>query len=283
MIDRAGLAEFLRRRRSALQPEDVGLPRGQRRRTQGLRREEVAALCHMSTDYYTRLERERGPHPSPQMIAAIAQGLHLSLDERDHLFRLAGHHAPPRGATGDHITPGLLRVLDRLSDTAAEIVTELGESLRQTPLAVALTGDATKFTGPERSIIYRWFTDPASREIHPVDDHAFLSAMYASGLRASLALRGPDFRAAWYADMLLARSEEFRGLWEDHAVGIRPEEAKRFLHPQVGLLELTCQYLVDPQQSHLLLVYTAQPGSESYEKLQLLAVVGNIAIDNQFG
>src|ERR1044071_759118 len=96
MIDRAGLAEFLRRRRGSRQPEDVGLPRGQRRRTAGLRREEVATLCHISTDYYSRLERERGPHPSEQMIASIAQGLHLSLDERDHLFRLAGH--PPPGA-----------------------------------------------------------------------------------------------------------------------------------------------------------------------------------------
>ena len=79
MIDRTGLAEFLRRRRELLQPEDVGMPRGQRRRTSGLRREEVAVLCNMSTDYYSRLERERGPHPSEQMIASIAQGLHLSL------------------------------------------------------------------------------------------------------------------------------------------------------------------------------------------------------------
>src|SRR5689334_13835441 len=95
-IDRAGLAAFLRGRRTALQPEDVGLPRGLRRRTDGLRREEVAALCHMSADYYTRLEQERGPQPSEQMIASIAQGLHLSPLERDHLFRLAGHEPPTR-------------------------------------------------------------------------------------------------------------------------------------------------------------------------------------------
>ena len=75
MIDRAGLATFLRRRRESLQPEDVGLSRGPRRRTAGLRREEVAALCHMSTDYYARLERGTGPQPSEQMIASIAQGL----------------------------------------------------------------------------------------------------------------------------------------------------------------------------------------------------------------
>jgi transcriptional regulator with XRE-family HTH domain len=96
VIDRAGLAAFLRRRRESLQPEDVGLSRGPRRRTDGLRREEVAALCHMSTDYYARLERGTGPRPSEQMIASIAQGLRVSLDERDHVFRLAGHNPPPR-------------------------------------------------------------------------------------------------------------------------------------------------------------------------------------------
>ena len=103
VIDREGLADFLRRRREALQPEDVGLPRGQRRRTSGLRREEVAALCHMSTDYYSRLEQERGPQPSEQMIASIAQGLHLSRAERDHLFRLAGHQ-PPAAERGQATT-----------------------------------------------------------------------------------------------------------------------------------------------------------------------------------
>src|ERR1043165_1051503 len=122
MIDRAALAEFLVGRRGALQPEDVGLPRGQRRRTQGLRREEVAALSHMSTDYYSRLEQERGPQPSEQMIASIAQGLHLTLDERDHLFRLAGHQPPVRRSSSDHISPGMLRIFDRLTDTPAEIV-----------------------------------------------------------------------------------------------------------------------------------------------------------------
>src|SRR6476661_6739339 len=183
-IDRAGLAEFLRRRRESLQPEDVGLPRGPRRRTDGLRREEVALLSHMSTDYYARLERERGPQPSDQMLASIAQGLHLSLDERDHLFRLAGQHPPLRGATSDHVSPGLLRILDRLDDTPAEVVTELGETLRQSPLGVALTGDTTRYTGPARSIGYRWFTDPATRALYHPDDHALHSRVFASGLRA---------------------------------------------------------------------------------------------------
>jgi transcriptional regulator with XRE-family HTH domain len=274
VIDRAGLAEFLRRRRESLQPEDVGLPRGQRRRTSGLRREEVASLCHMSTDYYARLERERGPQPSEQMIASIAQGLHLSLDERDHLFRLAGHNPPARGAISEHISPGLLRILDRLADTPAEIVTELGETLRQSPLGVALTGDTTRYTGPARSIGYRWFTDPSTRELYEPQDHAFLSRMFASGLRGIVTLRGPGSRAAHFADLLLDQSEEFRNLWNEHEIGIRPHAVKRLVHPEVGALELNCQTLLDPEQAHLLMVYTAVPGSESYDKLQLLSVIG---------
>ena len=273
-IDRAGLADFLRRRRESLQPEDVGLPRGPRRRTAGLRREEVAALCHMSTDYYARLERERGPQPSEQMVASIAMGLHLSLDERDHLFRLVGHQPPPRGASSEHVSPGLLRIIDRLGDTPAEVVTELGETLRQTPPAVALLGDASRFSGPARSRGYRWFTDPSSRDVYVAEDHAFLSRMYASGLRAIATMRGPGSRAAHLADLLLGQSEEFRTLWEAHEIGVHPGEVKRYQHPEVGRLELNCQTLVDPDQAHRLMVYTAPPGTDSHEKLEVLAVIG---------
>lgn len=274
MIDRAGLAEFLRLRRESLQPSDVGLPPGLRRRAPGLRREEVAALSNMSADYYTRLEQQRGPQPSEQMVAAIAQGLHLSVTERDHLFHLAGHAAPPRGALSEHVSPGLLRILDRLDDTPAEIVTELGETLRQTRLGIALTGDTASLRGPARSLGYRWFTDPATRARYAREDHAFLSRMFASGLRELVGRRGPGSRAQRIADLLLEESPEFRKVWALHEVGIRPNETKRFVHPELGAMELTCQTLVDPEQGHLLLVYTAIPGTESYEKLQLLSVLG---------
>jgi transcriptional regulator with XRE-family HTH domain len=274
MIDRDGLATFLRRRRESLQPEDVGLPRGHRRRTSGLRREEVAALCHMSTDYYARLERGTGPQPSEQMLASIAQGLHLSLGERDHVFRLAGHSPPPRGAASDHVSPGLLRILDRLEDTPAEIVTELGETLRQTRLGVALLGDASTRTGPDRSLGYRWFTHPALRDAYPADEQEILSRVYAAGLREIVTLRGPGSRAARLAERLIAEDQHFRSLWNEHEAALRPPEIKRFRHPEVGVLELECQTLLDPEQSHRLLVYTAIPGTESAEKLQLLAVIG---------
>jgi hypothetical protein len=228
----------------------------------------------MSTDYYARLERERGPRPSEQMVASISQGLRLSLDERDHLFRLAGHNPPTRGGEIDYVSPGMLRILDRLYDTPAEIVTELGETLRQTALGVALTGDTTSYSGPARSIGYRWFTDPAARQLYAPEDHSFLSRMYASGLRQIFTLRGPGSRAAHLVDLLLVQSDEFRAIWNDHEIGITPGEAKHFVHPELGAMDLNCQRLVDPAQGHSLLVYTAVPGSESYEKLQLLSVIG---------
>ncbi|MDQ1135989.1 transcriptional regulator with XRE-family HTH domain [Microbacterium sp. SORGH_AS 1204] len=274
MSDLTGLGDFLQRRREALQPEDVGLARGVRRRTAGLRREEVALLSHMSTDYYARLERGTGPTPSEQMLVSLAQGLHLSLAERDHVFRLAGHQPPARHSATEHISPGMLRILDRLDDTPAEIVTELGETLRQSRLGVALLGDAALRTGWSRSVGYRWFTDPASRAAYPPDEAAKLSRVYAAGLRELVAARGPHSRAAELAEGLRARSAEFATLWDAHEVGARPPEIKRFLHSEVGRLDLSCQTLLDPENSHRLLVYTAQPGSESAEKLRLLSVLG---------
>jgi hypothetical protein len=141
-------------------------------------------------------------------------------------------------------------------------------------MGVALTGDHTRHTGSARSIGYRWFTDPASRALYAPEEHPFLTRMWASGLREIATLRGPGSRAARLVDELLERSEEFRRVWADHEIGIRPHTVKRFVHPELGGLELTCQRLLDPDQSHSLLVYTAVPGSESAEKLRLLSVIG---------
>lgn len=225
----------------------------------------------MSADYYTRLEQQRGPQPSEQMVASIAQGLHLSLAERDHLFRLAGHQPPEGGASSDHISPGMLRIFDRLADTPAEVVTELGETLRQTSPSRALVGDLTSYTGPARSLIYRWFTEPGARRLYPPEDHDFYSRMHASGLRGLVTLRGPASKPARLADLLHQNSPEFGELWRRHEIGIVPRQMKRYLHPSVGPLELNCQLLHDPVQSHVLLVYTAEPGSPSSEGLRLLS------------
>ncbi|NSC20233.1 helix-turn-helix domain-containing protein [Streptomyces albus subsp. chlorinus] len=272
-MDRAQLADFLRTRREALQPEDVGLPRGPRRRTRGLRREEAAALSGMSADYYSRLEQRRGPQPSPPMLAAIARGLHLSLAERDHLFRIAGHQPPPRTGS-DHISPGLMRILGRLDDTPAQVITELAETLWQTPLAAALLGDETRFTGLDRSRIHRWFTDPAARLVHPEEDHPRHSRFFAAELRAAYSRQGKGSRAEALVEHLLASSGDFLRWWSAHEVGAPRVEPKRFLHPDLGVLQLHCQVLLDPDQAQALLVYTATPGSESDEKLRLLPALG---------
>jgi transcriptional regulator with XRE-family HTH domain len=271
-MDRAQLADFLRTRREALQPEDVGLPRGPRRRTGGLRREEVAALSGMSADYYSRIEQQRGPQPSEQMLAAIARGLHLSLDERDHLFRIGGHPAPQRHLRSDHINPGIMRILDRLEDTPAQVMNHLGETLKQTRPAIALMGDDSQWTGPARSMVYRWFTEPLARLIYPIEDHPTHGRIFTAQFRQAYTRGLP--RAAELLETLLAVSPEFADVWAEHQVTAAYKDKKRISHAELGLIDLHCQTLLDPDQSQTLLVFTAVPGTESYEKLQLLSAVG---------
>jgi transcriptional regulator with XRE-family HTH domain len=278
VVDREQLADFLRRRRAALQPEDVGLRRGTRRRTAGLRREEVAALCDMSADYYSRLEQARGPQPSEQMLAAIARGLRLTLDERDHLFRLAGHTAPTRALRSEHVSPGLMRVLDRLADTPAQVMTEFGETLAQTPAARALFGDETRFEGFMRSVGYRWFMDASVRDVYPAADHSLHSRAFTAEIRTAYAKFGARSRAGAMVDALLTGSPEFAELWADHEVRSTHAREKRLQHREVGVMDMQCQFLIDPEQGQTLLVLTATPGTESYERLQLLSVIGTQSI-----
>ena len=273
-MDRAALAAFLRHRREALRPGDVGLPAGARRRARGLRREEVAALAVMSVDYYTRLEQQRGPQPSEQMLAALARALRLTGSERDYLFQTAGHNPPASVAAATHVAPALLRVLDRLSDTPALILSSLGETLVQNRMAEALFGDKSGCTGLARSEIYRWFTDPAERLHYPEDDRDRQSRAQVAGLRAAYSTMGPNSQAGELVRALQKASPEFAGLWERHEVAKRFAEHKILLHPQLGPIEVDCQALFTEDQSQALLVLTAPPGTEGYEKLQLVAALG---------
>jgi transcriptional regulator with XRE-family HTH domain len=268
------LAEFLRTRREALQPEDVGLPRGPRRRTPGLRREEVAALAGMSTDYLNRLEQARGPQPSEQMLTALARALRLDLAERDHLFRLAGHAAPERAGVSTHVSPGMLRILDRLADTPAQVINELGETLAQTEPARVLLGDARELTGMRRSTVYRWFTEPESRDVYARADHEERGRTFAAELRALYARDGDRSRAGAIVAELLRVSPEFAAVWAAHEVAEKHPQTKRFAHPEVGEFTLQCQTLEDTETGHRLLVFTAAPGSEDAAKLELLRVIG---------
>ncbi|MEU9440576.1 helix-turn-helix transcriptional regulator [Streptomyces sp. NPDC048304] len=273
-MNRSELADFLRRGRARLDPADVGLPPGARRRTAGLRREEVASLAGMSVDYYTRLEQCRGPRPSRQMLTALARALRLTDDERDHLFHLAGEEPPRRDRAPAHVRPGLLLVLDRLYDAPALVVTDCGEVLAQNALSRALSGDVLARPVRERNLVRRFFLDPAAREILPPEDWPEHARTHVANLRAVAAARPDDPEPTALVAELRAASEEFSRLWDTHEVAVRRRSTKRFRHPVVGLLELDCEILLSDDHRHHLVLHTARPGTESYERLELLRVVG---------
>jgi transcriptional regulator with XRE-family HTH domain len=269
-MDRALLADFLRARREALQPEEVGLPRGSRRRAGGLRREEVAALAGMSADYYTRIEQRRGPVPSEQMLAALARALNLGLSEREHLFELGGYAPPRRVLRDDQVSPAMMRVIERLSDTPAIVFSRFGEALLQTRPAVALFGDYTRFSGMSRYLTYRYFTDQAQRDLYPPEDQELRGRVFAVELRTAYTA-DPTGLAGEIVAALLAVSPAFAEVWRLHEVGVtHHEDLKRYRHPELGELELYGQRLVDPDHAQELLVFSAAPGSPSQEKLQRL-------------
>jgi transcriptional regulator with XRE-family HTH domain len=272
-MDRALLADFLRARREALQPEQVGLPRGVRRRTGGLRREEVAVLAGMSADYYSRLEQKRGPMPSEQILAAVARALRLSPSEREHLFALGGHAAPRRILPDDRVGLAIRTIAEQLSDTPAIVFSRFGEALLQTPAAVALFGDYTSFDGLSRYLVYRWFTDPVQRAIYPPEDHGVRGRVFTVDLRAAYTT-DPAGTAGEIVDALLAISPEFAELWRRHEVDVtHHHELKRYRHPELGELELYSRRLVDPDEGQDLLVFMAEPGSPSEAKLRRLSTM----------
>jgi transcriptional regulator with XRE-family HTH domain len=272
-MQRDELADFLRRRREAIRPAEVGLAGGPRRRTTGLRREEVAMLAGMSVDYVVRLEQGRSSQPSTQLLGALARALRLSDDERDHLFHLAGHQPPPADGTARLARAGLLRMLDLLGDTPALVLSDLGEILAQNRASVLLTGDHTGFSGDRRYLVHRWFTEPAVRAASPPEERERHGRQLVADLRAAAGRRSGDPTVAGLVERLQAASADFRRLWAEHEVGARRADRKTFLHPRVGRLVMDCETLVTPDQGQELLVLTpADAGTR--ERLELLRVLG---------
>ena len=163
-------------------------------------------------------------------------------------------------------------MLDRLNDTPALILSRLGETLVQNRMAAALFGDRSGYTGLARSEIYRWFTDPAERLSYPEDDQPRQSRSQVANLRSAYGSMGPRSPAGELVRALQRASPEFAALWDRHEVARRFEDHKVLLHPELGPIEVDCQVLFTEDQSQALLVLTAPPHTEGYEKLQLLAV-----------
>ncbi|MEV4554158.1 helix-turn-helix transcriptional regulator [Nonomuraea wenchangensis] len=272
-MEREQLADFLRRRREAIRPAEVGLTDGPRRRAAGLRREEVAMLAGMSVDYVVRLEQGRSSQPSVQLLGALARALRLSDDERDHLFHLAGHRPPPADGLAGLARAGLIRMLDLLGDTPAVVLSDLSEFLAQNRMAVLLMGDHTGLTGDRRYLVYRWFTEEAVRGIHPPEEQEHHARQLVADLRAVAGRRSGDPVVARLVERLLAASADFRRLWAEHEVAVRRTDRKSMMHRRVGRLVMDCTTLVTPDQRQQLLVFTPVD-DEARERLELLRVLG---------
>ncbi|MBX6356720.1 MAG: helix-turn-helix domain-containing protein [Micromonosporaceae bacterium] len=273
-MDRRQLAEFLRGRRSRVQPGDVGLSAGLRRRTPGLRREEVARLAGISVDYYTRLEQARGPRPSRQVLGALARALRLAEDERKHLYHLAGEVPGPVGGPSRDVPVGILRLLDRLDDTPAFVLDAKYDVLAWNHMAVALLGDFAAIPEPDRNLVWQVFCGPRRVDLYPGPDADAFAEECVANLRAAAARYPDDPGIRRLLQRLRATSPEFVRRWERHWVCVRRDSTKRLHHPVVGELELECDLLDIPDRDQRLVIYTAAPGSRSAEALRLLDVVG---------
>ncbi|MEE6257794.1 helix-turn-helix transcriptional regulator [Plantactinospora sonchi] len=274
-MDRQQLAEFLRSRRARIRPTDVGLPAGSRRRTPGLRREEVAGLAGISVDYYTRLEQARGPRPSRQVLSALARALRLYEAERAHLYHLVGEvPAPPTGPSPD-VPAGVLHLLDRLDDTPAYVIDAKYDILAWNPMAAALLGDPSTWPADRRNIVWNLFTgEHSALALADPQSSAFADECVAE-LRAAAGRYPEDPGIARLVSRLLAASPEFVQRWNQLRVCVRHGSTTKHLrHPVVGELTLECEVLDLAGHGQRLVIYTAAPGSPSADALRLLGVVG---------
>ncbi|MEV0641592.1 helix-turn-helix transcriptional regulator [Streptomyces sp. NPDC050619] len=280
-MDRQELADFLRSRRERITPADVGLPAGQRRRTPGLRREEVAHLAFMSTEYYTRLEQARAPHPSREVLAQLARALRLSDAERDHLHHLAGTPPGPPPGPSREVRQSIADLLHRLPQAAAIVVSATYEVIAWNELAAALMEDFSALPRHERNLARRAFLEPypSGRRLYSVSDADEFARTVAQHLRAAAGRYPDDPEVTGLVDELLAGSEEFARLWAAHDVASRPTLCKTFDHPVVGPISVNCDVLDIADRDQRVVIYTAAPGSPSEEALRLLSVVGTQRLD----
>jgi transcriptional regulator with XRE-family HTH domain len=268
--DRAELASFLRLWRGRLQPADAGLDGGPRRRTPGLRRQEVAELAGMSVDYYTRLEQGRGPRPSQQVILALGRALRLQSDELAHLHYLAGQAPQLPLRPEPEVRPGLLRLLDRLDDTPALVCDAKYDILAWNAMATALLGDFARVPPDGRNVIWRFFTEPAVRARHDEAGARQFARESVADLRAAAARYPRDAGIRQLVTRLQEASPDFAALWAERDVRVRRSARKRLCHPVLGWLDLDCDALHDPDRDQWLILYTAAPGTPSHDALREL-------------
>jgi transcriptional regulator with XRE-family HTH domain len=273
------LAACLRAWRDRLEPAAVGLPRQALRRAPGLRREELASLTGLSVDYLSRLEQGRAQHPSAQVLGALARALRVSDVERDHLFRLAGQPVPGPDRISRHLTPGLQRVLDRLTDLPVSVFDASWELIARNALADALQGELPPEPGRARNILWRHFTGGSSRVVRDDDGDASFEREMVADLHATLGRYPDDPTLRALVDDLGRESVRFRELWASRPTAARVSSRKTFVHPDVGEITLDCDVLRVDGSDLRLLVYSPRPGSPDAAALALVGVVGLQSLD----
>ncbi|MCL6674080.1 helix-turn-helix transcriptional regulator [Streptomyces panaciradicis] len=268
------LGHALRRWRDRVSPDAAGLPSGGHRRAAGLRREELALLAGISVDYITRLEQGRAVNPSAQVVEALARALRLSGDERAYLFGLAELVPPGPDVVPGYITPSVQRLLDRLVDTPVGVTDAAMNLLLANPMYAALMGDPSRLRGPERNGAWRNFMGVPSRVRHTPEEQRSFEAGMVAELRSAAARYPADRQLQRLIAELRTRSPRFAELWEAGVVGRLQASHKTIDHPQVGLMTLDCDLLRVEENDLHILVYSAEPGTEAAEKLELLSVLG---------
>lgn len=280
-MDKQELGAFLRSRRARIQPADVGLPVRARRRTPGLRRDEVAHLAFISTEYYTRLEQARAPHPSREVLVGLARALRLSDAERNYLHHLAGvDPAPPPGPSRE-VRRSIRDLLDRLPNAAAIVVSATSEVIAWNDLACALMEDFSALPRRDRNLVRRVFLGPhpGGRRLYGVSDADEFARSAAQHLRTVAARYPDDPETRALVAELRSGSSEFAALWEEHDVSEHVALCKTFAHPLVGPVSVNCDALDIADEDQRVVIYTAEPGSPSEEAMRLLSVVGTQRMD----
>jgi transcriptional regulator with XRE-family HTH domain len=268
------LAQCLRSWRDRLRPAEVGLPVGGGRRAPGLRREEVANLAGLSVDYLARLEQGRAKNPSASVLAPLARALRLTEDERAHLFRIAGHSQPSAGRMPQHLTPGVQRVLDRLSDVPVTVLDASWQQIAANPLATALFGDLSGAPPRERNILWRHFTGMPSRVVRTGAEDAVMESEAVADLHDAVGRYPADEQLHALVEDLREASPRFAELWEQRPVRVHIASRKTLVHPEVGELTLDCDALTVRGSDLRIIVYTATPDSPDAQALELLGAVG---------
>lgn len=270
------MGAFLRSRREQISPAAVGVPAGRRRRTPGLRRDEVAHLAFISTEYYTRLEQGRARNPSREVLEALVHALRLSNSETAYLYRLAGMQPSAAPGPPTMVRPSIRDLITRLPHAAAIVVSATYDVLAWNDLAAALMEDFSAVPPRERNLARRAFLSPDTngRRLYGVSDGDEFARACALHLRAAVARYPDDPKTSALIDELRCGSEEFAALWEQHEVGGQTMLRKTFDHPSVGPITVNCDALDIAELDQRVVIYTADPGSPSEQALRLLSVVG---------